>query len=568
MRSAPRLKFSVAGRLEIEPAAWHTPTTSMSSLSVRKPQPRKTARIRAYPWSATLLLSASCTLFGAEPSGASVKAPPSSLPAVSRAIVDLDARAQVEHFIQNRQSLANDPHRPLYHFAPPGYGTHDPAGLCWWQGKYHLFYLFSVPGLQWGRGHAISDDLVHWKDLPMLPKAFRGGTGQVWSEKDRAIMSRPMATASDPLLSNWVEQPTKLGGDSFLWKEGDTYYFTATIRGSTTALYLSRSTDLEQWTSMGRFLDDTFFTDPGTDCSCPNVLSLGGGKHLVLFFSHNQGPQYYIGTMDLQKGRFAIEEHGKMNYGPVMRGSLHAPTGVVDPLGRCIGMWNIFEGVIKENFIGSKNGVMSLPRQLSLNPQPTGNDRDKRNLNPLSIEPVEELKKLRFNPTRIENVPIPANGETVLNGVRGRAVELEAVIDPKKAREVGIRILRSPDAAEYTTVSVSMHAWAWPWSSNKRELIVDVSQASLSAEVASRSPEVGPLFLKDGDPIRLRVFIDRSIIEVYANGRQCLTMRAYPTREDSVGVSVFARGSEANLISLDAYQMRSIWPELKSHEGR
>ena len=65
----------------------------------------------------------------------------------------------------------------------------------------------------------------------------------------------------------------------------------------------------------------------------------------------------------------------------------------------------------------------------------------------------------------------------------------------------------------------------------------------------------------------MRVFVDRSIIEVFANERQCLTIRAYPTREDSSGISLIARGSEANLVSLTAWQMRSIWPELKSREG-
>jgi beta-fructofuranosidase len=113
-----------------------------------------------------------------------------------------------------------------------------------------------------------------------------------------------------------------------------------------------------------------------------------------------------------------------------------------------------------------------------------------------------------------------------------------------------------------------MHAWAWPWASNKRELMIDVSQASLSPDVASRTPEIGPLYLKDGELLHLRVFIDRSVIEVFANGRQCLTLRAYPTRPDSTGVSVFARGSEASLVSLTAYQMKSIWPELKDQEGR
>jgi beta-fructofuranosidase len=65
----------------------------------------------------------------------------------------------------------------------------------------------------------------------------------------------------------------------------------------------------------------------------------------------------------------------------------------------------------------------------------------------------------------------------------------------------------------------------------------------------------------------LRVFIDRSVVEVFANGRQCLTLRTYPSLEESKGVSVFARGSEAKLVSLTAHQMRSIWPELKAKEG-
>jgi beta-fructofuranosidase len=131
-----------------------------------------------------------------------------------------------------------------------------------------------------------------------------------------------------------------------------------------------------------------------------------------------------------------------------------------------------------------------------------------------------------------------------------------------------LRVLRSPNGEEQTTISLSMHAWAWPWKSDKRELMLDVSQSSLSPEIASRTPEIGPLYLKEGEPLRLRVFVDRSIVEVFANGRQCLTLRAYPTRQDSTGVSVFARGSEASLVSLTAYQMKSVWPELKEQEGR
>ena len=371
-------------------------------------------------------------------------------------------------------------------------------------------------------------------------------------------------------MQKWTEHPVKFpGADNFIWREKDYYYITKSAGGPNTALEILRSKDLTQWDSMGNYLDDGYFTEPGTDCSCNNVLSLGNGKHLLLFFSHNQGPKYYIGKSDLERGRFSIEHHGRMNYGPVMRGGLHAPTGFVDADGRCIGLWNIMECTIKDNMLGHKDEMVSLPRQLTANQMVTADEGwNIRAINPLGIEPIEELKALRFNPVKVENVVIPANGQQPLAGVQGRAMELEAVIDPMAAREVGLRVLQSPNGEEQTTISLSMHAWAWPWASNKRELMIDVSQASLSPDVASRTPEIGPLYLKDGEPLHLRVFIDRSVIEVFANGRQCLTLRAYPTRPDSTGVSVFARGSEARLVSLTAWQMKSIWPELKDQEGR
>ena len=251
------------------------------------------------------------------------------------------------------------------------------------------------------------------------------------------------------------------------------------------------------------------------------MLPLGNGKHIILFFSQNQGPKYYTGVSDLQSGRFKIEKHGRMNYGPVGRGSLHAPSGFVDTDGRCIGVWNITECMISDNFQGTKGQIMSLPRRLSLNPVKTADEGfNIRELNPLAIEPIEELKSLRFDPVKVENLAIPVNGEQKLDGVQGRAMELELVVDPMKAREVGIRVLRSPNGEEQTTISLSMNAYSWPWRTNKRELMINVSQASLSPDVASRTPEIGPLYLKDGEPVQLRVFIDRSVIEVFANGRQ------------------------------------------------
>jgi sucrose-6-phosphate hydrolase SacC (GH32 family) len=64
-----------------------------------------------------------------------------------------------------------------------------------------------------------------------------------------------------------------------------------------------------------------------------------------------------------------------------------------------------------------------------------------------------------------------------------------------------------------------------------------------------------PFELHPGEPLCLRIFLDRSILEVFANGRQCVTQPIYPTRPDSLGVTVFARGGSVTVASLDAWDM-------------
>ena len=61
--------------------------------------------------------------------------------------------------------------------------------------------------------------------------------------------------------------------------------------------------------------------------------------------------------------------------------------------------------------------------------------------------------------------------------------------------------------------------------------------------------------LADGESLELRIFIDRSVLEVFANGRQCVTQRIHPTRSDSLGVVLFSRGRSVNVKSVDAWDM-------------
>ena len=90
------------------------------------------------------------------------------------------------------------------------------------------------------------------------------------------------------------------------------------------------------------------------------------------------------------------------------------------------------------------------------------------------------------------------------------------------------------------------------------QIVVDTSRSSTLPDVRSRPPEVAPVLLDKDEPLELRIFIDKSIVEVFVNDRQCVTLRVYPERADSIGVSLQAQGRDARLIALDAWQMADI----------
>jgi len=99
--------------------------------------------------------------------------------------------------------------------------------------------------------------------------------------------------------------------------------------------------------------------------------------------------------------------------------------------------------------------------------------------------------------------------------------------------------------------------WPCPWGvmwDNPLEtrVLPFHSEPSTIADVAVQT---APLALGPEEPLRLRVFLDRSILEVFANGRQCVTQRFYPSRPDSLNVRLFARGGAANVVRVEAWQM-------------
>ena len=130
---------------------------------------------------------------------------------------------------------------------------------------------------------------------------------------------------------------------------------------------------------------------------------------------------------------------------------------------------------------------------------------------------------------------------------------------------VELNVLRSPGAEERTRISFLPERGLRDRSPSGRKrplpgvISLDNTRSSILPDVRTRSPETAQVALDKGEPLKLRVFIDKTIVEVFVNGKQCVALRVYPGRPDSVGVSLRAQGRDAVLKSLDAWQMGSTY---------
>jgi beta-fructofuranosidase len=299
------------------------------------------------------------------------------------------------------------------------------------------------------------------------------------------------------------------------------------------------------------------FTMVGDDGACPYFWPIGD-RHILLFFSHTSGGQALLGDYDKARNKFIVTTHARFNFGAFRPGGVHAPSATPDGSGGIYVIFNMNPAKDTEGW----DQIMSLPRRLTLI------SRDE-----LGVEPAGDIESLRTDHRQIDGMTLPTNQEIVLDTIQGNAMEIIAEIDTNDAPMVEMNVLRSPGKEEFTRIAFFRERGYRDWERytgwQKEELrratyslvTIDSSYSSLLPDVLSRAPETGPVFLEPDEPLKLRVFVDRSVVEVFINGKQCLAMRVYPGREDSIGVSLRSQGSDSVLKSLDAWQMANIYEE-------
>lgn len=514
----------------------------------------------------------------------------------------LQSDEQLHDFRRLRRSLQNDPFRPVYHFVRPSGSINDPNGLCFWNNRWHLFYQAWQPEtIHWG--HAVSDDMVYWRDLPyaIYPKhethCFSGATC-VDEENHRVIAAYygytgydlktgyqcgiVLATSSDPLLLNWKKindglpvipdrdarcwtppdtppvpgQKTYQVFDPYIWKEAGTYwlltggYMTHPLtKRRFRQMYLFRCTDnnLLQWSFVKPFLENDRFQEVGDDGACPYFVPIANDKRLLLHFSHRCAPKYLIGDYVPESQEFKLFNGERFTLG---YGVLIAPSAFACPDGSAALIFNMPENRQYTDW----GGVLTLPRRISVG----GIWHDE-----LRQTPFADLSQLHKDHIAYNLVTLEAGKVMIPKEVRGNTFEMNLTLLPEDIPPVlEIEVLRSPGGEETTCITFFRQrggGYAMLPYTTDSVIMLDTAHSSTDPRADMLPPEILPVVLEREETLFLRIFVDKSVVEVFVNDRQCVCMRAYPVRPDSKCISLLARGRNAVVQKLDFWTMGSIY---------
>ena len=356
--------------------------------------------------------------------------------------------------------------------------------------------------------------------------------------------------------------------DHCVWREGPVWrqLVGSGIRGRGGTAFLYESADLRRWDYIGPLvIGDAASGDPaatdwqGTMWECVDLFRADGGAlgtrpsggrtpgtDVLVFSAWHDGdtrhPLYWTGRY--AGDSYTPRDLHRLDYGGRY---FYAPQSFADDSGRRVMFGWLQEGRTDAAMVEAGwSGVMSLPRVATLDPD-----------GELAFAPVPEVEALRRDHVRIG--PRTVAGSEILPGVSGNQLDLELDLELEPGSVFRLGVLGSATgtgttraSAEETVIEIGCDVGSGGFSQSY--VLLDRSRSSLDQTVDSEEKS-GPVRLPGGK-LRLRVLVDRSALEIFANGKP-LTARAYPTLGGEA-VRLSAAGT-VRLLRLDAWRMEGVF---------
>ncbi|GAA1869628.1 LamG-like jellyroll fold domain-containing protein [Myceligenerans crystallogenes] len=517
----------------------------------------------------------------------------------------------------DRSRYDGDRYRPQYHFLPPEHWMNEPHAPLWYDGKYHIFYQHNPQGPYWHQihwGHAVSTDLVHWKDLPVAiapqepvtpdgvwsgsattdadgkpvlfytagndAKVPNQATGLAWPAPgtpesplaDWRLEPEPVTVQqqdlSSPVGTPWFGQFR----DPFVWQEtgddGKPVWYQIVGSGivdgekkvgGTALVYTSR--DLLHWEYRNPLFvgDAARYPKTGQVWELPVLLPLGerGGeqKHVLVVNPWFDG--YSENTAKntyYWVGEWDRDEHRFVPDHEEPRLFDHGEhfTG---PSGMVDPkgrslLFTITQDGRSESDHHDAGWAHSMGLPVELNLTADGD---------AGVTPVKELRSLRSEKVVSIADASAATTNAALGRKQGRLSDLlevkaELRIRPGSGSGVGLELRRSGDGRERTVLTADRAG----------KLRLDRNFSSLDPDTRKGVHE-GALEIGADGKVTMHVYVDRSVVEAFVGGGRSMTTRVYPTLADAVGLRVVG-GTNVRVRSLEVWNLDGAYgPVVPAH---
>lgn len=470
---------------------------------------------------------------------------------------------------------ADDILRPAFHGMPSAAWTNETHGATYYQGKYHVFFQKNPNGpymsrLNWG--HIVSDNLYKWEEMPtaispgewydqkgcwsgclFTDDELTGGKPNIFYtcvDYAKAMISQAQPEDENLLIWKKVEGNPIVNGrpdglsddfrDCFLFRDGDQLYMiVGTAKngiGATTLHRYDKATG--KWSNDGSiFFQGTSAALHGTFWEMPSLTKIGD-KWLFVVTPLNTGKGvhalYWTGKLKTD-GTFAADSDIPKDL--EMSGFSKDGYGLLSPTIFQKDGKNLMLGIVPDKLPSEDNyrlgyaHTYSLPREISLDAN-----------GDLIQKPFEGLKAMR-SATSYCKTDFLLSGQQDLSPVNGRCLELSGTFVVGK-QDFGFTFLG--DGGKQVRLSYSPTSGKVKLDLSGIDRIVQddaykgIYECILSKPVAA------------GEEVKLKVFVDHSIIDIFVNDTYAASVRVFPKDVNAVNASVFCDG-EVNVRSLEAY---------------